>query len=126
MSTTTPEDRKELRREWVKSLRSGEYEQGQGRLRIGDEFCCLGVACDLLAKKGMARWNGGVAVCGESEGDVHLPTVAGDFLGLKTGWGSFDCPVSGAASLVDLNDSGKTFAEIADIIESEPEGLFID
>lgn len=35
--------------EWVDALRSGEYKQGKHVLRsTRDEFCCLGVACDLL------------------------------------------------------------------------------
>lgn len=33
--------------EWVKALRSDEYKQGWGLLRSGDEYCCLGVACDV-------------------------------------------------------------------------------
>ena len=43
------------RREWVEALRSGEYDQGVGRLmvRVGNlnedlfEYCCLGVACEI-------------------------------------------------------------------------------
>lgn len=34
---------------WVEALRSGEYKQGKYLLKKGDKFCCLGVACDLLA-----------------------------------------------------------------------------
>lgn len=31
------------------ALRSGKYEQGQGKLRSNhNEFCCLGVLCDLV------------------------------------------------------------------------------
>ena len=29
------------------ALESGDYKQGRDRLRDGDDFCCLGVACDL-------------------------------------------------------------------------------
>lgn len=39
------------RDEWVEALRSGEYQQGKGRLRRIDDgevsHCCLGVGCDL-------------------------------------------------------------------------------
>ena len=43
----------ELKARWVAALRSGEYEQGGGALRRSrpqrpDEFCCLGVLCDLV------------------------------------------------------------------------------
>lgn len=46
---------------WVAALRSGEYGQAAGVLhRITpegqqDEFCCLGVACKLLADEGKIR-----------------------------------------------------------------------
>jgi len=49
----------------VEALRSGDYTQGKGQLRNPgvdgepDEFCCLGVACDVYrkhAKKG--KWEG--------------------------------------------------------------------
>ena len=38
---------KEIKAEWVKALRSGEYKQGGGALHRGDHFCCLGVLCDI-------------------------------------------------------------------------------
>lgn len=35
---------------WVAALRGGQYQQGTGRLRDGDDkFCCLGVACDVVS-----------------------------------------------------------------------------
>lgn len=36
-----------LKEDWVKALRSGGYRQGIGKLRSGDEFCCLGVLCQI-------------------------------------------------------------------------------
>lgn len=33
---------------FIAALRSGEYKQGNSRLNTnGNEFCCLGVACDI-------------------------------------------------------------------------------
>lgn len=43
-----------LKDKWVTALRSGKYEQGSGRLRNGDKFCCLGVLCDVIDPTG---WN---------------------------------------------------------------------
>jgi hypothetical protein len=46
----------EIKARWVAALRSGEYKQGKGNLRISDHrlsddvFCCLGVLCDLAVK----------------------------------------------------------------------------
>ena len=58
--------------DWLKALRSGEYEQGDGRLltkRPGDdgseptsEFCVLGVAHDTYLKHVGGQWDGGVAL----------------------------------------------------------------
>lgn len=44
---------KKFIRKWVKALRSGKYIQGTGRLRVGDSYCCLGVACDI---SGLGEW----------------------------------------------------------------------
>lgn len=52
-------------RKWVEALRSGEYEQGHGRLRseIGGKstHCCLGVACEVAIADGVSvHFSGGV------------------------------------------------------------------
>jgi hypothetical protein len=46
----------EIKKAWVEALRSGEYEQGFGALNITGKYCCLGVLCDLAAKRGMGEW----------------------------------------------------------------------
>jgi len=49
----------------VKALRSGKYRQTQNTLRtekdgdrakLGDKFCCLGVACDVYRKEVGGKW----------------------------------------------------------------------
>lgn len=105
-------------KQWVAALRSGEYQQGTGRLRYKGRYCCLGVACNLYDPDG---WEGDV-YAGISE---RLPDHVMTALGLRMSSGQ--CSREGVnTSLVDLNDSGLTFAEIADVIEAEPEGLFVD
>jgi hypothetical protein len=43
---------------WIQALRSGEYEQGQGHLRLNQPFgakpryCCLGVAQEVALRNG--------------------------------------------------------------------------
>lgn len=41
----------EVKALWLNALRSGEYQQGTGKLKQtygGDQrYCCLGVLCDL-------------------------------------------------------------------------------
>jgi hypothetical protein len=103
-------------KKWVKALRSGEYKQGNMRLRSGDEFCCLGVACDLYGARNGKKWQGNYFM----GNNARLPEAVKDWLGLASALGvSF-----GMKSLAMLNDAGASFSEIADIIESEPEGLF--
>ena len=39
----------EIKREWIKALRSGEFDKGEYALhRISDNtYCCLGVLCEI-------------------------------------------------------------------------------
>lgn len=113
----------EARAAWVAALRSGEYKQGKGTLRDGDRYCCLGVACDLYRKHGGGPdW--GNPKFGRYEYylgyEASLPSKVLDWLGLSCHVGSYR-----SNSLVELNDNGQNFEEIANLIESEPEGLFI-
>ena len=113
---------------WVAALRSGEFKQAKQYLHLkdevaGDSFCCLGVACKMFDAA-----NPDVLRIGRTRGFVEydscgsiLPYVVQQWLGLGATTGVFD---RGNKSLASQNDSGKSFAEIADIIESEPEGLF--
>lgn len=98
---------------WVAALRSGDYEQGTGQLYDGLGYCCLGVGCHVADKMGanLQRW----------EENGMLNADGKNWLGLQTSFGDFDND-----NLADLNDNGSTFAEIADIIESEPLGLFAE
>ncbi len=127
---------------WISALRSGDYEQGIGSLKTGNNFCCMGVACDLYSKSvGRGRWVNEVSdslvaswfeVPGpgdpnEGGSDVFLPEVVMVWLGIENNCGRFfDSEVQGKDydSLVDMNDNDSTFEDIASIIEAEPRGLF--
>ncbi len=41
----------EIKQQWLQALRSGEYQQARGNLRVDNTFCCLGVLCDLAIKQ---------------------------------------------------------------------------
>lgn len=43
----------EIIERWADALESGEFQQGRGSLRCGDEFCCLGVLCELAVREGV-------------------------------------------------------------------------
>ena len=96
---------KEFAEKWIAALRSGEYKQGLFKLYRDSSktFCCLGVACavegininniigELFIRKGISE---------------KIPKIlCGDTL--------YGLP----ATLSDMNDTGKSFEEIADWIE---------
>lgn len=114
-------------KKWVEALRSGEFQQTKGKLHNGSEYCCLGVACAIYAEEGGGNFEKD-AVYDEWSFDGEcstLPDSVLDWLNLQTDAGYFKL-IDGDGSLLDANDEqGKTFEEIADIIDSEPEGLFV-
>lgn len=117
----------DIKSQWLTALRSGEYGQGRGVLRDEfDNFCCLGVLCDLASQDGVGEWeiipgrNYNRFVGKGRQASVSFPP------GWVLEWAGIDndgyigqfFPVDGEeASLVDLNDDGMSFTQIADVIE---------
>lgn len=48
----------EIKKQWVEALRSGKYEQGQGRLDYEGKQCCLGVLCKIAPENIVSRKTG--------------------------------------------------------------------
>lgn len=122
------DEQKAFRSMWVMALRGGHYKQGCNYLRQstdegGHAFCCLGVACDLAVRLGAVTESSDArATTYRAAGDassIRLPETVRHLLGVTTGDVSF-CVSSESTiqSLTDLNDSGLTFNQIADLIES--------
>lgn len=117
-------------KKWVEALRSGEYKQGKNYLSSDNYFCCLGVACDLYQKSvgdlRIERGGSGGSISYNGRNRL-LPADVQTWLNLADDNGSYANP-SGfvAGSLTERNDVGYDFDKIADIIESEPPGLFRD
>lgn len=131
----------EIKAKWVAALRSGDYKQGTGVLRSEwDEYCCLGVLCDIAEKEGVPM----IVVEPAADGDVSDGIVGayyyfdgdrdtGDYEitpSFVAGWAGlpsvnpsveltdpYDEDAVVLESLADLNDGGKSFDEMADIIE---------
>lgn len=106
--------KEEIAKKWVAALRSGKYKQGTGQLlktsTNGLEYhCCLGVLCELVAVKD-DYW----------KYDVVLPGAIATRVGMRTTSGELPGPQRG---LSGRNDSGATFAVIADLIEQHWEKL---
>lgn len=130
MNRWTLDEQKAHRKLWIEALRSGTYHQICGRLRLGNEFCCLGVACDVYGKQtSSSEWDGPRFYPERGNQLIYsgfaLPDAVREWLGLATHDGRYG---TGSDAdywcLIDDNDNDKkSFNEIADIIESEPEGL---
>lgn len=128
MTEYTEEEQKQHRTELVSALRSGKYAQTQNCLRDGTGYCCLGVACDiskmgewvLATSKVLFFYQLKSGECVTSS----LPDPVKDYFGFHSTEGDFGNDYAGR-SLASLNDSGASFEKIADIIESEPDGLCI-
>lgn len=130
--------KKTIKKKWLKALRSGEYQQGTGRLKrkeseTCESYCCLGVLTDLYLKEKGGQW-----VCvdtGEKYGvfrpvdadevSFSVATLSGPVMkwsGITSEWGTYDdiTGPGGTQSLTTLNDGKRlTFTEIADVIEAK-------
>lgn len=114
---TTLEEQKANRKLWVDALRSGKYEQGQGQLKTTDgRMCCLGVLADIAG----CVWSSNGEYQTADGKWAYAPARAMEFVGLAT-----DSGRSAVGPLSHNNDRGASFSDIADIIESEPDGLFV-
>ena len=127
----TKEEQKQHRQEWVAALRSGEYEQTQSLLRDENGFCCMGVACDIYDS---TKWNKVMAHTVEKgkfycynymDNTTSLPSELVRYFGISDWSANYFEKDGNCSSLIDENDAGMPFHEIADIIESEPEGLVV-
>ncbi len=121
----------EIAKLWVAALRSGTYQQGQGRLRGGGNcFCCLGVLCDLHSKETGIQWEdegNGRHGCMDDAFYISSTTSLPDEV--KAWAGASSCNPSvpsswGQINLAVLNDGPEAgavaplnFNQIADLIE---------
>ena len=101
---------KEIKDRWLIALRSGDYIQGTGSLKIDDSFCCLGVLCDILQKDLNTYWDDDSF---ENTSDL-LPEIVWKYAELPDS----DPGIDGTRTLSSCNDFRRnSFEEIADLIE---------
>lgn len=101
----------ELKAAWLTALRSGEYKQGHNLLRRDKNnttvICCLGVLCDISHSGQWDEYNWYWINGIRSQTILPAPLQDIAHISLET-----------ADLLAVMNDSGKSFAEIADYIEA--------
>jgi hypothetical protein len=127
----------EAKRQWLEALRDPDSKQTQGKLNDGRGMCCLGVACDISGiGEWVARAYGSTMyeiATGHYREEKGLPDPVAKWLGLSTdprhhpenpripGLVTKDLAAYsdsvGTITLAQLNDSGFTFAQIADVID---------
>lgn len=98
----------ELKAKWTAALRSGELKQAKGRLKRGDALCCIGV----LAQVQNCTWDDNDTPKTEQQ----WLAVSGNNVLYSKYAGGLD--VEQQQKLAEMNDSGKSFAEIADYIDA--------
>ena len=115
---------------WLTALRSGEYKQCYGRLRIGDTYCVLGVLCDVHQKNtGEGEWYFSPSAyfvpkynyrsqdgCFESTSFLIKPVLEWAELNFEDYAGPC-IPEDSDNSLSIHSDSPKSFTELADLLE---------
>lgn len=111
-------------RKWVRALRSGKFKQTKkvlARVRAGEtRYCCLGVACELYRRETKEIEKKVVKnVVYFDDKQFTLLRDVQSWLGLEGDCGEYE-----GSSLAEQNDDGVKFEKIADIIESQPKGLF--
>lgn len=102
----------QIKQDWLAALRSGEYPQGTGRLLTKatecmrhDTYCCLGVLCrvaDIPIRPDGVRWADGRDI---------------DFRDLLKRTGLTHSEAEKVCHITTMNDSGKSFKEIARWLE---------
>lgn len=112
----------DVKRLWIEALRSGRYPQGRSFLNRDGRFCCLGVLCELAVEAGVVERNQGASV---SYGTFNQGTLPPDVV---LAWAGIDV-LTGVSQLIMIggvstplyghNDTGRTFAQIADAIEEQ-------
>jgi hypothetical protein len=110
----------DVKARWLKDLRSGEFKQGiEGFLRVGDQYCCLGVLVkDMLCNQVIGDRTFGQVVFSLTKLQPSLE----EYKWLH-GTGSLPVECHGGhsnrtyRSLAELNDFGVPFDVIAQVIE---------
>jgi hypothetical protein len=116
----------EIKKKWVKALKSGKYEKTTGALCIDGKFCCLGVLTDIYAKEHGLSWKTSKNGEGRLEGTtktLDLPPKVREWAGIKEASPKLKkkaLKFKGEIMLEKINDStDATFYDIAKLIDEQ-------
>lgn len=123
----------DIKKRWIDALESGTYPQGRHTLHRSvptgqDEYCCLGVLCDLAYQDGVVDRNlvgrhYGYGESGQVEKEtldlLELPDEVMAWAGLTRANPTVYTVDNALSSLAAINDSGVPFTEIANIIREQ-------
>lgn len=110
---------KEVKEKWVKALRSGEYKQGYSSLSDNNQYCCLGVLCELAAQEGICKTQSlNKKVYYDSHGGTLPPSVQ-EWAEINSSWPSVEVErmIKGLGHCNDILNYD--FNRIADLIEEQ-------
>ena len=125
---------KERRKQLIDALRSGNYQQSYFRLRKKNlnipphyTYCVLGVACQV---SGLGWWDNDTYEIKNTyqpdPSNVQMPNEVAFYYGFNDTDASFKNEDGNWVSLDQLNDDKWDFEQLADLIESEPKGMFYE
>lgn len=97
----------EIKQKWVEALRSGKYQQTKNLFACDGKHCAVGVLIDLYLKEN----DKSEIVIDELE---SMPTSVSLWAELESP--TFETPIS-ILDVMELNDAGHPFADLADFIE---------
>jgi hypothetical protein len=102
-----------IKQKWLEALRSGKYKQGSKCLRPKeDEFCCLGVLCDVINNEGWKECAGDELYSYTGPHAYESNTLIPSDLSYE-----LDLTTQAQTKLAKMNDSGESFEVIAQYIE---------
>ena len=122
MSTTTkitPEQQAKNFEAWMQALEGDEFVQGIGvlhRVNVDDEYCCLGVACELHRRANGGEWldEGFDTALSYMAEEAYMPSIVGDWMGLRDVDTDPSVTIKGNRfGVATHNDRGVSFKDIA-------------
>lgn len=117
---------------WVAALLSGKYAQGKGLLRQrhedgAEQYCCLGVLCELYLEDHpdsplFPVFRPDLKPANSDNGKLYQYGECGELPPDEIQeWAGISC--NNCSNLSEENDMGKSFEQLADLIDEEAENL---